>query len=249
MKPATKTTQKAQKDKTPQRPALQIAAPAVTVVEGLASTLRARILNGDFAPGEFLRDLRMVEEYSVSRNTFRAAAQTLVAQGILRQIANRGFFVPSFGPDDVVDITRLRGVLEGEAVRMIVLSGAIPQDALQALEIMKEASRGDAANTLVAADKNFHRAIVAASASERLQRSYDVLEGEIELLLVQRQSFYEDPKEMYEEHKVLIESLRSRDFETARDAFVEHWDDLRIKLLRQAGTIKPGAKAGHGRQN
>lgn len=238
MKTALKATTKG---KTAPGLALQLASPTVTIVEGLAAKLRARILNGDFAPGEFLRDLRMTEEYGVSRVTFRAAAQLLVAQGILRQIANRGFFVPAFGPDDVVDITRLRGVLEGEAVRMIVLSGVIPEDAIKAVKIMKESTRSEASDTLVAADRNFHRAIVAASASERLQRSYDVLEGEIELLLVQRQALYEDPKEMFEEHELLIESLRSRDFETARDAFVEHWDDLRVKLLKPSST-KVGSK-------
>jgi len=32
--------------------------------------------------------------------------------------------------------------------------------------------------------------------------------------------------------------MKSRDFETARDAFLEHWDDLRIKLLRsEAGKL------------
>ena len=30
------------------------------------------------------------------------------------KIPNRGFVVPEFGSDDIVDITRLRGAIEGE---------------------------------------------------------------------------------------------------------------------------------------
>ncbi|MEO8644489.1 GntR family transcriptional regulator [Pseudomonas sp.] len=49
----------------------------------LAAKLKARILNGDFEPGEFLRDLKMADEYEVARNTFRSAAQLLVSFGLL----------------------------------------------------------------------------------------------------------------------------------------------------------------------
>jgi hypothetical protein len=34
------------------------------------------------------------------------------------------------------------------------------------------------------------------------------------------------------EHEHLIACLKTRDFAAARDAFLEHWDDLRVKLLR-----------------
>ncbi|ROM50827.1 hypothetical protein BK650_19515 [Pseudomonas rhodesiae] len=62
----------------------------------------------------------------------------------------------------------------------------------------------------------------------RLQRSYAMLETEIELPLVLQQPCYE-----YANHEHLIECLRSRDFETARTAFVELWEDLSTKLLRE----------------
>jgi len=209
-------------------------APKPTVVESLASRLKSRILNGDFEPGAFLRDVKMAEEYEVSRHTFRTAALVLVNQGVLRQIVNRGFYVPEFGPDDIVDITRLRGLLEGEAVRMIVLNGTIPEGAVRAARVMNDATRNAPPSLLAAADRDFHRSIIAAGGSPRIQRSYDVLEGEIELLLVQRQAFYHDPHDMVDEHEELLDAMRSRDFETARSAFEEHWDDLRGKLLRNA---------------
>ncbi|WP_197328520.1 GntR family transcriptional regulator [Ralstonia syzygii] len=207
-------------------------APQPTAVELLASKLKARILNGDFEPGAFLRDMKTAEEFNVSRHTFRTAASLLVDRGLLRQIVNRGFFVPQFGPDDIVEITRLRGVLEGEAVRLLVLSGNIPEGSVRAVRTMKDAPHDAPPSLLAAADRDFHRSIVAASGSTRLQRSYDVLEGEIELLLLQRQAYCHAPKDMVDEHEQLLDAIRSRDFETARTAFEEHWDDLCVKLLR-----------------
>lgn len=203
-----------------------------SAVEVLAAKLKGRILNGDFEPGEFLRDVRMADEYEVARNTFRSAAQLLVSFGLLLKVPNRGFCIPEFGPNDIVDIARLRGVLETEAVRMIILSGEIPPAALSAVETLRRAPADAPRSEIVTADGDFHRAIIHASGSPRLQRSYAMLESEIELLLVLQQPCYEDPKEIVSDHEHLIECLRSRDFETARVAFVEHWEDLSTKLLR-----------------
>lgn len=209
-----------------------------SIVTEVADKLKTHILNGRFKPGEFLRDLRMAEEYEVSRHTFRSAAQLLVSDRILRQAANRGFYVPEFGPDDIVDVTRLRAVLEAEAVKMIVLTGKIPEGAIEAVETLRNAAPDAPRALLVTADRDFHRAIISASGSPRLQRCYEMLEGEIELLLVQRQEYYDDPQTIVREHEHLIACMKSRDFETARDAFLEHWDDLRIKLLRsEAGKL------------
>ncbi|MBB4274850.1 GntR family transcriptional regulator [Rhizobium mongolense] len=204
-----------------------------SAVDILTHALRRRILSGDFRPGEFLRDVKMCEEHSTSRHTFRTAAQVLVTQGLLRQIPNRGFVVPEFGPDDIVDITRVRGAIESEAIRLIVLTGVIPSQALEAVDVMHSSTLSADRSLLVAADRDFHRAIIAASGSTRLKRTYSDLEGEIELLLAQRQDFYATAEEMAEEHERLINSLRSRHYDTARDAFQEHWEDLQIKLLDQ----------------
>lgn len=204
----------------------------LSAVEALAAKLKSRILNGDFEPGEFLRDVKMAEEYEVARNTFRSAAQLLVSFGLLLKVPHRGFCIPEFGPDDVVDIARLRGVLETEAVRMIILNGTVPADALDAVERLRNAAPDTPRSDIVTADGDFHRAIIRASGSARLQRSYAMLESEIELLLVLQQPCYEDPKQIVKDHEHLIACLRSRDFETARTAFVEHWEDLSAKLLR-----------------
>ncbi|MCF5602081.1 FCD domain-containing protein, partial [Pseudomonas syringae] len=170
--------------------------------------------------------------YEVARNTFRSAAQLLVSFGLLLKVPNRGFCIPEFGPNDIVDIARLRGVLETEAVRMIILNGVIPPEALSAVEVLRNAPANAPRSEIVTADGDFHRAIIRASGSPRLQRSYAMLESEIELLLVLQQPCYEDPREIVSDHERLIECLRSRDFETARVAFAEHWEDLSTKLLR-----------------
>lgn len=206
---------------------------SVSAVDLLTQTLRQRILSGDFQPGEFLRDIKMCEEHKTSRHTFRTAAQVLVTQGLLRHIPNRGFMLPEFGPDDIVDITRVRGAIEGEAIRLIVLTGIIPPAALEAVAVMQASTLTADKTALVTADRDFHRAVIAASGSPRLKRTYAGLEGEIELLLVQRQGFYGTAAEMAEEHERLIISLKSRHYDTARDAFQEHWEDLQIKLLDQ----------------
>jgi DNA-binding GntR family transcriptional regulator len=212
-------------------------------VESLAERLKTEILNGRFAPGEFLRDIKMAEQYDVGRATFRSAAQLLVSTGLLRREANRGFFVPLFSADDIYDVTRFRGILEGEAVKVIVDTGLIPAAALAAVETLRQSGPETSRAQLVTADRDFHRAIVAAAGSARLQHSYDIIESEIELLLAQQQDLYESPLDIVRDHEHLIACLRTRDFRTARNAFVEHWDDLREKILNaEAARLMSGKK-------
>ncbi|WP_051058159.1 FCD domain-containing protein [Paraburkholderia hospita] len=82
---------------------------------------------------------------------------------------------------------------------------------------------GDAPVTfMVAAHRDFHSGIVSGSGKERLQRCYEAIESEIELLLVSRQRYYENPKEIVRELEHLIACLKTREFAAACDVFLEY---------------------------
>lgn len=78
------------------------------VFRQLADLLRARIESGALAPGDPLpSELRLVEEYGISRTTVRQAIAQLRTEGLVRVERPRGTFVRV--PEEVEFVTLGRG--------------------------------------------------------------------------------------------------------------------------------------------
>src|SRR5882757_9272998 len=86
--------------------------------------LRELILSGEFAPGERMSELPLVERLGVSRTPLRLALATLEHEGLLENLEGGGYAVREFTQDDIHDAIELRGVLEGTAVRFAAERGA-----------------------------------------------------------------------------------------------------------------------------
>ncbi|QLJ06704.1 GntR family transcriptional regulator (plasmid) [Streptomyces sp. NEAU-sy36] len=75
----------------------------------VADDLRKRVLNGEKQPGETLATIaELTERYDVARETARAAANMLAAEGLLRSVHRRGFVVQ--------DRVRRRRIRRGQVV-------------------------------------------------------------------------------------------------------------------------------------
>ena len=99
----------------------------VSAVEAVSDMLEEDIYSLTFKMGEKIKESDLVERYGVSRNTLREAMAYLVSKGLLEKVANKGIYVKSILPADIEDIFHLRELLEGEAIRRVIRSGAVPR--------------------------------------------------------------------------------------------------------------------------
>ena len=99
--------------------------------------LRELILSGEFAPGERMSELPLVERLGVSRSPLRLALASLEHEGLLRGLAGGGYAVREFTKADIRDAIELRGVLEGTAARFAAERGATRRD-LSALRAIND---------------------------------------------------------------------------------------------------------------
>ena len=81
----------------------------------VADRLRASILSGEYAPGAHLQEVPLADEMGVSRTPVRAALATLETEGLLSYTPKRGYEVRRFGAEDILDMYRVRAVLEAHA--------------------------------------------------------------------------------------------------------------------------------------
>lgn len=86
----------------------------------IADDLRARILNGELAEGETIRQESLAEDYDVSRMPVREALKRLDAEGLLQLTNNRGATVTKHSLREIAEIFDLRVLMEVDMFRRAI---------------------------------------------------------------------------------------------------------------------------------
>jgi DNA-binding GntR family transcriptional regulator len=204
----------------------------VSTVEAAANALRELILDGRLEPGARLREAEFAERLGIARHSFRAAAQILVAEGLLHREPHRGVRVPIFEPDDLLDVFRLRTALEVEAVRLLIAAGEIPAAISDSVEELSALPDDAPWRAVVEPDMRFHRAVIAGCGSERLARAYSTVQSEVLLCLVWLRPHYDRPAQVAAEHEELIAAIRAGDADRAEALFRAHLTEAAENLTR-----------------
>jgi DNA-binding GntR family transcriptional regulator len=143
-----------------------------TAQEHAATALRADILAGVLAPGHRLVQEDVAERCGVSRVPVREALQQLSSEGLVSHVPHRGFFVTELSVPDLLEVYRLRRILESEALREAV-PALRDEDVVDLREfagaVERAADAGDLAR-LTQANRRFHFALFDAAGMPRLSR-------------------------------------------------------------------------------
>lgn len=130
--------------------------------QSVADHLRNAILEGELAPGTRLEEMPLAERLEVSRTPVRAALATLMAEGLLTYKPKRGFEVRQFSIDEIIDVYRVRAMLESHAAAECARRG-LDEEALAGLDAaLATGDRILAKRRLDPADLPAYRAMNAA---------------------------------------------------------------------------------------
>jgi DNA-binding GntR family transcriptional regulator len=152
--------------------------------EWIADTLRAAITDGRCRPGSRLREEYIAGALGVSRNSVREAFRLLVHERLLVYELNKGVFVRTHTAADVVDLYRIRRLLEGGAIGAAsadTLGAALPR-ATAALAEAEAAAARDDWQGVGTANMHFHQAIAALADSRRVDETMRLVLAELRLV-------------------------------------------------------------------
>jgi DNA-binding GntR family transcriptional regulator len=204
---------------------------AVSIVEALEDDLARRILDGELAPSEHLREIELSERYQVGRHTLRAAFDRLVRRGLLQRARNRGVFVRQFTERDLIEIYELRTALEAQAFRTLAARKEVPEGAREAIDLYRTLTSRSPRGLVVGADLAFHRAIVRATGNTRLARVHENVLLESQLCLAQRAQSYATVRELAAMHRALVEAIETGRPAHAEAAIREHLENAAAWLV------------------
>ncbi|HZO06494.1 MAG TPA: FCD domain-containing protein, partial [Solirubrobacterales bacterium] len=93
-------------------------------------------------------------------------------------------------------------------------------------------------------DQRFHRAIIEATESARLDRAYADLQSEIVLCLVQLRPAYDQPAEVAAEHEELLAPIIAGDAAKAEALMRAHLEEATENLVRLHGAKADASEDG-----
>lgn len=194
-----------------------------TLADQAYGAIRGRILTGDMAPGEFIREQEVSFALGVSRTPVREALGRLASEGFLERIPHRGFRVPEEPLGNLLELYPIVSALELLAGRL-ALPRLTPGDVQQLREINERMSRsrdsGDT-GTLLDLNNRFHRLIAHRSGSTRLAEMLEDLRGQLSRLELWFYSQQDLVEESVAEHDELIRAIEAADHSRALD-LLEH---------------------------
>jgi DNA-binding GntR family transcriptional regulator len=198
----------------------------VTAQDSVLAALRTDILTGQLGPGDQIVQETLAERYGVSRVPLREALKMLESEGQVVYYPHRGYFVAELSVADLLEVYRLRALLEEEA-----LTRAVPQmsdddvAAVAALldRVQAASAEGDVL-ALTEANRRFHFAIFGASGMPRLTRLLNQLWDATEAYRALYFQHAANRERVAEEHAAMIAALRGRDAVTLVRLHAEHRD-------------------------
>lgn len=150
------------------------------------SRLLDGIASGTYAPGEKLNEVNVAKTLGISRNTLREVFATLVSEGLLERIPNRGVFIVEPTREDLRDMYASRLVLEPGALLWGARQGLQKLEGIvSTAEKLRDSTGRDASDddirAIADANQAFHRAIVVSAGSEGLNQTMDRILAQMRL--------------------------------------------------------------------
>lgn len=218
--------------------------------EQTAARVRTMVIEGELAPGQRLSEVRLAADLGVSRNTLREAFRLLTRERLVQHEPNRGVFVAIPSMAAILDIYRVRRLIEIPA-----LASAWPRH--DSVAAMREAvAAAEAARDrrdwrgVGSANMGFHSAIVALADSPRLTAFYMQVTAELRLAF----GLLPDPEQLHlpfvAENTAILAAIDRGDCEGAAQLLADYLERSERMVLTAFARIEDeGSRAAGPRRS
>ena len=200
--------------------------PRALYVE-VAELLRQRIFQRELEPGSWIDELKIAEEYGISRTPLREALKVLAAEGLVTMKVRRGAYVTEVSTQDLSDVYHLLSLLESDAAG-VVATQSTDAELTELMDLhteLEKAAKPGPANTdaFFAVNERFHmRLLEIANNRWRDQMVADLRKV---MKLNRHNSLLKTGRiqESLQEHRAIMAALTARDADATVARMREHF--------------------------
>jgi len=198
---------------------------SLSVVDQITRTVRRSIIEGRLRPGETFAISDLRDQLGVSHIPVREALRRLEGQGLVQLQHRRSCMVAPISEADLLDIYRLRIMIEPE-LAAVAVSELTDEDFERLAEIHEQMRNGSPEDdTFWDRHYEFHRIVLHRAESVWSDRLLDQLWRATERyhrLLLAENLMTHDPQGMYDQHAPILDAARRRSRADIRRAWSKH---------------------------
>lgn len=191
--------------------------------EEVAEQLRQRIFRRELEPGSWIDELKIAEEFGISRTPLREALKVLAAEGLVTMKVRRGAYVTEMSEKDLRDVYHLLSLLESDAAG-VVAERATPeqQQTLRDLHAELESAAGNR-EAFFSVNERFHMALL--DMADNRWRSQMVADLRKVMKLNRHNSLLKQGRidDSLREHRAIMAALLARDTAATVQAMQSHF--------------------------
>jgi DNA-binding GntR family transcriptional regulator len=204
------------------------------VASRVERALEELILNGEYGPGERIKENALAERLGVSRAPVREACRSLQRDGLLDIVPNQGAFVRVLTLAEIVNLFDVRaclGRLAGELAAAAMTRGAM-QQLRDLTSAMDEASRSADASRYIDFNIAFHASLYAATGNARLATLDAQMGKELRIYRRHGLAFGGGLAVSNVEHRAILAAIEQGDRVTAGGELEKHIQNGRDRFIR-----------------
>ena len=192
--------------------------------------LKEEIVTLRLAPGNPLLEEKLAKRFKVSRTPIREVLNKLNHEGLIELIPQKGAFVARIGFTDVRELFQIREALEGLAAK--ISASRFTKEELDEFESALDTENLDKAEEV---GRKLHQTILEKAGNKRISSLIDVLRSQIERMYFLAKNLPGREKRSLEEHKELLQALRTRNGELAEKAMRKHMASTLRTVIESLG--------------
>lgn len=201
--------------------------------ELIADEMKQSIWNKELQFGDRLLETELAGKFDVSRSTIREALRILEIEELVVSKARKGTYVAAFSEKDLEEITELRTMIEAHAfIQAIPNMQEVHYQKLEEItEQMKKETENKNWERLFDLDMEFHGYVVGLCGNSRIVKIYDSIQVQIRTVLMHLDQYYSSFQSFYNEHKELLDGLKTKDVQIVKEKVKNHIEFVEEKLL------------------
>lgn len=191
----------------------------------VASEIRNAIISGHLKPGDKLKELEISEQMKISRGPIREAFRDLEAMGLVTCSPYRETVVADVEKGEIIDLLiPIRLQLELYAIKCNM--DKFDEAWIEVLEsILVQMNIHAASNNLfqlVEEDIRFHEHVILSNESSYTLQIWASIVNRLRLHFIKNTQKFTDINQVPRDHLLLIEALKSKNYEQIAKVWTEH---------------------------
>lgn len=209
-------------------------------VQEVVMELEEDIVLGRIYPRERLVEEQLAERFDIKRHVVRQALSVLETSGLIVRTAGKGVVVVEYTAEEVDELYTLRGMLEGQAARMITtpIADAHMQDIEKLANDYAEAVKHHDMQQVIRTNKRFHEAIYALCNNRFLIMTINKMAQRSNLVRFSSSTDTHHLERARDEHYAIVDAIKAQNADELANLCIRHLQPSRLHYIERITRIK-----------